>query len=225
MPEVNQNTDPDVTPVTTSPTAISPQPKTGDSNSADFEAAVAAAVAEQLKEMKTKVDKAYSQRDETLAQAEELKQKLTEQETQRLKAEGKELEALELQLAQEKAKSETLARRNIELTRDLELKNVLSKYDFRSDKASKMAFSEITGQLIQNENGSWQGKNGDTVEKVITDFMTSEDNEFLLKPKANTGGGDSTVASTKTSSSSTSTSLFGKTQAEVLKMAAEGKFR
>ena len=213
-------------------TTEKPEPTTvtdDDSNLRDdpkkFESEVEKAVAARLKDLKAKVDTAYSQRDLSIKEVEELKQKLSEQETAKLKAEGKEIEALELELSQERAKAETLAKRNIELTRDLEIKSILNGYDFRSDKASKMAFSEITGQLLQTETGSWQGRNGDKVEKIITDFMTSEDNEFLLKPKANSGSGNTTPASQKTQSSTTKGSLFERTQEEVLQMAAEGKFR
>jgi len=218
MTDVNNNQD-DNTDV---PPAPAPEAPNLGNDTKEFKDAVAAAVAEQLKDLKAKVDNAYSQRDTVVKEAEELKQKLSEQQTEKLKAEGKVAEALELELSQERAKSEVLAKRNIELTRDLEIKSVLNGYDFRSDKASKMAFSEITAQLVQTEQGSWQGKNGDKVEKIIGDFMSSEDNEFLLKPKANSGGGHLPTSPTSPPPSS-GKSLFQMTQKEVLEMAATGK--
>lgn len=216
MADVENNTPP-VVPEVTPPVT----PPADD----DFKAKLAAAVAEELKDIKLKLDKAHSQRDEVIAQSEALKQQVSDQKAEQLKAEGKHVEALELKLAESEARVAVLARRNIELTRDLEIKQLLSGYDFRSDKASKMAFAEVTSQLTQNEDGSWKGTNGDPVEKVIKDFMVSEDNEFLLKPKSNSGGGTPSTPSTPSSSPSPKKSLFELTQAEVIQMAAEGKFR
>lgn len=193
-----------------------------DSNE-NIEALVEERVAKALKDIKGKLDKAYNVRDEALKEAAELKQKEKEMEISRLKEEGKHKEASEAQVADLQAKLNALEKRNIELTRDLDVRNQLGAFTFRSDKASEMAFKEIVAELVQDENGSWQHKSGNKVSDFIKSFVEDETNSFLFKQKESSGSGSTTVNSS--SSSDTSKSIFDRSQDEVLKLAAEGKLR
>jgi hypothetical protein len=187
----------------------------------DVTAQIQAGIDEALKDIKAKLDKAYGARDEALAKIKTFEQKEREAELKRLQDEGKHKEAFEMQLAEERAAREALEKRNVELTRDLEVKNALAGYELRNDKAFEMAYREVTDQLVRNEQGVWVHKSGVTIKDFLKTFAENSDNSFLFKAKVSTGGGSS---STKTTSTSTKAkSLFELSQAEVLQMAREGK--
>ena len=179
-------------------------------------------ISEALADIKVKLDKAYGARDEALRKLAEAEQAKKEAELARLKEEGKVAEALEMQLAEERTKREALERRTIELTRDLELRNTLSAYTFRNDKAIDMAYREIVGQLVQNEHGVWVHKSGVQIKDFVKQFVEDDSNAFLLKPKVSSGSGSSSVKAPDTSSNGKK-SLFSMSQEEVLKLAREGK--
>jgi hypothetical protein len=179
---------------------------------------------ESLKPIKEKLDKAYSARDEALRKIAEYEQKEKEAELKRLQEEGKHKEAYEMQLAEERAKREAIEKRNIELTRDLEVKNVLTSVEFRNDRAAEIAYKEVVTQLVQNENGAWVHRSGVSIRDFIKSFVDDDNNAFLLKPKASSGSG-STSVKPSVSSGSEKKSLFSMSQEEVLKMAREGKLR
>jgi hypothetical protein len=179
-------------------------------------------VAEALKDIKSKLDNAYGARDDALKKVAELEQAKKEAELQRLKDEGKHKEVLELQLAEEKSKREILERKTIELTRDLELRNVLSSYSFRNDNAQEMAYREIVTQLVQNEQSIWVHKSGVPLRDFVKQFTDDEANSFLLKVKSSSGSGSSSAKPGNTSSDDKK-SLFSLSQEEVLKLAREGK--
>jgi hypothetical protein len=182
-----------------------------------LEAAVAAALAP----MKEKLDKAYNARDTALAQVAEKEQKEKEAEIARLNEEGKHKEAYEMQLAQEKAAREVLEKRVTELSRDGEVRSALSAYTFRTESAANMAFKEVIGDLVKNEQGQWvQQKSGKSINDAIKAFLDDDANSFLLKPKSNSGAGSSPATPNTTTSKK---SLFEMTQEEVLQLAAEGK--
>jgi hypothetical protein len=181
-------------------------------------------VSEAVKDIKAKLDNAYGARDEAFRKLADIEQKQKEQELERLKKEGKEKEALELQLTEERTKRELLEKRTVELTRDLELRNTLSAYQFRNDTAVDMAYREIVSQLVQNDKGIWVHKSGVSVKDFVKQFTEEETNSFLLKPKVSSGGG-TTTTQTNNSSSNGKKSLFQMSQDEVLKLAGEGKLR
>ena len=180
-------------------------------------------VDEQLKEIKGKLDKAFAARDEALKKVAEFEAQKKEAELARLKEEGKHKEAYELQLTEMSAKLSAAEKRNIELTRDIEVRNALAAQPFRNDSAREMAYREIVGQLVQNEQGVWVHKTGVGINDYITVFADNDANSFLFKPKASTGSGSSGV--NNTNNSSEKKSLFAMSQDEVLKMAREGKLR
>jgi len=181
-------------------------------------------IAEALKPIKEKLDNAYSARDEALSKVAEFEQKEKEAQLARLQEEGKYKEAYEMQLAEEKARREALEKRNVELTRDIDVNSELAKYDFRTAKAKNMAFQEVISDLVQNENGVWVHKSGVSVSDFVRTFSESDDNAFLFKQKASSGAG--TITPTPSNpSATTSNSLYSMSQDEVLRLAAEGKLR
>ena len=182
-----------------------------------------------LKDIKGKLDKAYNARDEANRKAAEAEAKLREAEVKRLQDEGKHKEALELQLeeernrlAEERARREAVERRNIELSRDSEVRSALIGTPFRSERAARTAFREIVDELVVDEQGVWKHKSGTLLNDFVKAFLADEDNSYLLKPKASTGGGTSNMSG-GTNTDTSGKSLFQRSQAEVLKMAAEGK--
>lgn len=191
-----------------------------DLSDPEIQALVKTAVAEELKEVKAKLDAAYGKRDEALQRVAEFEQKERDAEVARLQEEGKHREAFELQLAEMKASRDALVKRNIELTRDIDTRNALAGFSFRNEKAAKMAFEEVTSQLVQNEAGEWVHKSGVTVKDFVKAFAENEDNAFLFKQKQNSGNGSQDP---KPPQGGKPKSLFEMSQDEVLKMAAEGK--
>ena len=127
-------------------------------NQVDINKLVQDKVDEALKEIKGKLDKAYGARDEALRKVADFENEKKEAELKRLQDEGKHKEAYELQLAEERAKRESVEKKNIELTRDIEVRNALASQPFRNDNASEMAYREIVGQLVRNEQGVWVHK-------------------------------------------------------------------
>ena len=196
------------------------QNKKIDPTNPEIQAMIKSAVAEAVKDVKVKLDAAYAKRDEALQKVSEFEQKERDLEIKRLQDAGKEREAFELQLAELKANQETLQKRNLELSRDVDARQALSAFAFRNEKAAKMAFDEVTSQLVQNEKGEWVHKSGVTVKDFVKTFAENEDNAFLFKQKQNSGNGSQNIPP---SSNTTKKSLFEMTQDEVLQMAAEGK--
>ena len=196
------------------------QNKKIDPTNPEIQAMIKSAVAEAVKDVKVKLDAAYAKRDEALQKVSEFEQKERDLEIKRLQDAGKEREAFELQLAELKANQETLQKRNLELSRDVDAREALSAFAFRNEKAAKMAFDEVTSQLVQNEKGEWVHKSGVAVKDFVKTFAENEDNAFLFKQKQNSGNGSLNIPP---SSNTTKKSLFEMTQDEVLQMAAEGK--
>lgn len=196
------------------------QNKKIDPTNPEIQAMIKSAVAEAVKDVKVKLDAAYAKRDEALQKVSEFEQKERDLEIKRLQDAGKEREAFELQLAELKANQETLQKRNLELSRDVDARQALSAFAFRNEKAAKMAFDEVTSQLVQNEKGEWVHKSGVAVKDFVKTFAENEDNAFLFKQKQNSGNGSQNIPP---SSNTTKKSLFEMTQDEVLQMAAEGK--
>lgn len=196
------------------------QNKKIDPTNPEIQAMIKSAVAEAVKDVKVKLDAAYAKRDEALQKVSEFEQKERDLEIKRLQDAGKEREAFELQLAELKANQETLQKRNLELSRDVDARQALSAFAFRNEKAAKMAFDEVTSQLVQNEKGEWVHKSGVAVKDFVKTFAENEDNAFLFKQKQNSGNGSQNIPP---SNNTTKKSLFEMTQDEVLQMAAEGK--
>lgn len=188
----------------------------------EIEARVTAAVEERLKPIKEKLDSAYSQRDEAAKRAELAELKAKELEIQKLKDEGKAVEALEAQLAAATARAAALEQQNTELARNNELRAALQGLKFRSDKASRSAFNDIVGELI-NDNGVWKHKSGSSIADAVRAYAEDEDNAYLFTPVQNSGSGADYKPPKHSQSPNETKSLFAMSQAEVLKLAKEGK--
>ncbi len=194
-----------------------------NNNVPDIDKIVQEKIDEQLKDIKAKLDKAYGSRDEALAKVKEFEKKEREAELKRLQEEGKHKEAFEMQLAEERAARTAAEKRNIELTRDIDVRSALTNQPFRSDNALEMAYREIVGQLVQNEQGVWVHKTGLSIRDYVKAFAENDSNSFLFKVKASSGSGSSGVNTSNNTSEKKS--LFAMSQEEVLDMARKGKLR
>jgi len=181
-------------------------------------------VAESLKELKDKLDDSYKKRDDALKRVAEIEQRQKEEHLKRLEEDGKHKEILELKLAEANAKSETLQKRNTELARDVKVRSQLSSLQFRNDRAVEIAYKEIVGTLVQDEAGNWKHETGVSIEDYVQAFSKDEENAFLFKVKANSGGG-TTTSGQGAGTSTKKNSLFDYSQEEIIKMAREGKLR
>lgn len=187
---------------------------------------VAERIEKELAPIKSKLDKAYQQRDETLAKLAEFERKEKEARMKLLEDEGKHKEVYELRLAEEKAANEALRRQNTELSRDVSVRDAISGLPFRSAKSQDMAFKEITNNLVQNEQGMWVHRSGISIREYCNAFSKDEENSFLFKPKTNSGSGaPASNSGNSKPGAEKPTSLFKMPQAEVLKLAAEGKLK
>lgn len=178
----------------------------------------------ELANIKGKLDAAFKQRNEYQAKVAAFEAKEREATLKKLAEDGKIKEAYEIQLAEERAANAELAKRNTELSRDVAVRDALQALPFRNEKAATMAFQEITSNLVQDENKQWVHRSGISVKEYCEAFSKDDDQAFLFKAKVNSGAGTSATNSGNGSpSDSKPKSLFAMSQAEVLKLAAEGK--
>jgi len=175
-----------------------------------------------LKPIKDKLDKAYGERDTLKNELKELKKQLREAELQKLKDEGKEKEHFEGVIADLEDTVKNLQQEIVELTRDNTVQKVLGGYKFRNKKAAALAASTVTDELVQDDKGKWVHNSGKSIEDYVKAFSEDEDNAFMFEPVENRGtqSPPGTKPGTKTTKSG---SLFGRSQQEVLQMAADGK--
>lgn len=169
---------------------------------------------EGLKDIKSKLDSAYSARDAAITEAATLKEAQRQQEIARLQAEGKDKEAAELQLKAEKARADALEETNTRLTRDAEVRTALLGYKFRTVAAARTAANEVTIDLVRDQNGVWVHKSGITIDAAAKKFLSDPENEYLLQPKENSGSGLPPVITTQTKD--TNTSIFALPQDQVM---------
>jgi hypothetical protein len=186
----------------------------------EMEALIEARADEKLKSIKEKLDGAYSARDAATAAlaAKELKER--EAEIARLREAGKDKEAYDIEIATERTRNAELSRQNVELTRDIELKSLLASFNFRNDSAREMAYREIVGQAVRNEQNVWVHKSGASMADFVKSFAAHDDNLFLFAQKKNSGGD---LGKPKSSSEKSVGKLADLSQEEILKLAREGK--
>jgi hypothetical protein len=182
---------------------------------------IEAIVQERLAKMKANMDRMSKERDEALKLKAEMESKQKEEAIARMKEEGKIQEALELELAEAKAKLEVYAKETTQLKRDSVLNDALAGMDFRNDKSRDMARREIVEQLVQNEEGQWVHSTGSNIRDYVEAYAKSEDNSFLFRVKSNTGAGTGNPAGAP---STDVTKPIGElTTQEILALAAKGK--
>jgi DNA polymerase III gamma/tau subunit len=182
---------------------------------------IEAAVQDRLQQMKQNMDRMVRERDEALKKAAEVEQAQKAAEIERLEAEGKLKEALEMKLAEANAKLKVFEEENTKLNRDNVVNTQLATLEFRNERSRQMAQRDIVEQLVQNENGAWVHKSGSSIQEFIDSYSKSEDNSFLFRVKANSGAGTATPSAP--SQTEVPKSLSEMTSEEVLAMAAKGQ--
>ena len=178
-------------------------------------------VSAQLAKIKGNLDKAYGERDTALNKLAEIERAQKEAELKKLEEEGKWREAAALRDKEAKEQLEKLKKQNIELTRNAHVRLLLTPLEFRNAKAASHAFSEITAELVQDASGVWKHKDGRSVEQFIEAYQKDPENEFLFKPKSNSGGGS--TSKTGGAGQPAAGSLASMSQDDVLKLAREGR--
>jgi hypothetical protein len=181
-------------------------------------------IEEALKPIKSNLDKAYGERDRYKDQLEKIEKEKREAELKRLEEEGKHKEVYEARLKEEREAREKLERQNIELTRNIEVRNSLSTLQFRNANALEMAQKEIVGQLVRNDQGFWVHRSGISIQDFVKAFADNDENAFLFKVKVSSGGGSTSSTSIPVADVKKK-SLFEMSQEEVIKLAQEGKLR
>lgn len=145
------------------------------------------AVNERLAPIKESLNSAYSERDEAKREAAAIKQQAHEAQLAALKEEGKESEALKLQLSDLQGKYDALLSKQTELSRDNTISDAIAGLEFKNDTARKLALAEISKDLVQDEAGNWVHKSGISVQEYA-DFMKSSDEyAFLIKQPTSSG--------------------------------------
>lgn len=180
-----------------------------------------AIIEERLKPIKASLDKAYGDRDAAQKKLDELEKARRQEELTRLEAEGKHREAYEIRLAEERKAREAAEARAVELTRDVQLKDALGGFKFRSEKAATMAYSEIVTDLVKDANNKWIHKSGASISEFVKAYEENEANQFLFEPRVSRGPGLKNLKGP--GETEKKGSLFSVSQDEVIKMAAEGK--
>lgn len=178
-------------------------------------------VEERLAKMKANMDRMSKERDEALKQKSDMEAAQKEKEIARMKEEGKMQEALELEVADLKAKLSTYEEQNTKLTRDNVLSQALAGMDFRNEKSRDMAKREIVDQLIQGEDSKWVHSSGMTITDFVESYAKSEDNSFLFKAKTNSGAGTGTPAGAP--STEQAKAIGDLSTQEILALAAKGQ--
>lgn len=189
----------------------------------DLQAQIDAAVNEKLKDIKSRLDSVYAERDALKKQSQEMTDKLAAAERQRLAAEGKELEAAKLHLEEIQRKNAELEAQLVAATRDNQLQSMLASLPFRTEKARQQALREITSDLTRTSEGTWVTKTGTPVETFVKQYADDSENSYLFKQPTSSGGGSRQESSSTAGAGKKS--LFEMSQADVIKMAKEGKLR
>jgi len=182
---------------------------------------IEAIVEQRLAKMKANMDRMASERDEALKLKADLEAKAKEDTIARMKEEGKLQEALEMELADARAKLASFEEQNTKLSRDNVLNQALAGIDFRNEKSRDMARREIVEQLVQNEEGAWVHSTGSDIRDYVEAYAKSEDNSFLFRVKSNSGAGTGNPAGAP--STDVAKSIGQMTTQEILALAAKGK--
>lgn len=182
---------------------------------------IEAIVEQRLAKMKANMDRMASERDEALKLKADLEAKAKEDTIARMKEEGKLQEALEMELADARAKLASFEEQNTKLSRDNVLNQALAGMEFRNEKSRDMARREIVEQLVQNEEGVWVHSTGSDIRDYVEAYAKSEDNSFLFRVKSNSGAGTGNPAGAP--STDVAKSIGQMTTQEILALAAKGK--
>jgi hypothetical protein len=146
-------------------------------------------VSKAIKNIKGNLDSAYQQRDEALAQVALAKEEKQKAEIAALEKAGKHQEIMQIKLNELTAKLESYEQKNTELSRDNAVRTQLSALNFKSDKAAKMAYTDIVSSLKRDATGNWVHENGASIEETVSSYAKDDNNAFLFSVKANVGTG------------------------------------
>jgi hypothetical protein len=182
---------------------------------------VEAIVQERLAQMKENMNRMSKERDEALKLKAEMEQSKKDADISRMKEEGKLQEALELEVADLKAKLGVYEVETTKLRRDGVLNDALAGMEFRNDKSRDMARQDIVSGLVQDDDGSWKHNSGTNINDYVAAYAQSEDNSFLFRTKSNTGAGSGSPAGAP--STDVSKSIGDMSTSEILALAAKGK--
>ncbi len=178
-------------------------------------------VADELKQMKANVDKAYKKSEELVRENAKLKSEAQDKQRKQLEDEGKHYEASKLKNVELEENNRILQERLTSLTRDRELEKHLGSLDFRNDFARETAFKTILPELVQDQDGSWVHKSGASIYDYLKAFAKDPNKDFLFKQKENSGAGsNSNKGSTTVTRPKT---LSGMSTEELLSLAESGK--
>ena len=178
-------------------------------------------VADELKQMKSNVDKAYKQVEAVTRENTRLKAESQDKQRKQLEDEGKHYEAEKLKNAELSETVKILQERLTSVTRDRELEKHLSSLEFRNDYARETAFSNILQELVQDTDGAWVHKSGASIPDYLKAFVKDPNKEFFFKPKENSGAGSTSAKNT--AAAGRPKSLSGLSSEELLNLAANGK--
>lgn len=191
--------------------------------SKEFEDAVTQRVQEELRQMKSNMDKAYAKITDLTKENTVLKDREKELSRKRLADEGKHLELKELELTELKEKLRLAEEKYVRTTRDSTLQSALSSLDFRNEFARNLAFKEIVGELEQEEDGTWIHQSGVPLQEYVRTFSKEPQREFLFKPRENQGSGTSKTENAGRNSKGRPKTLDGLSISEILQLAEEGR--
>ena len=155
----------------------------------DIKRLVDAEVAKAIKNIKSNLDNAYSERDNALAAVAEAKSEKQKAEIEALEKQGKHSEVMQMKIAEMSAKLETYEQKNTELSRDNAVRSQLNSLNFKSDKAANMAYQDIVGSLRKDATGNWVHENGLSINDAVSSYAKDDNNAFLFSVKANAGSG------------------------------------
>ena len=155
----------------------------------DIKSLVDAEVSKAIKNIKSNLDNAYSERDNALAAVAEAKSDKQKAEIEALEKQGKHSEVMQMKIAEMSAKLETYEQKNTELSRDNAVRSQLNSLNFKSDKAANMAYQDIVGSLKKDATGNWVHENGLSINDAVSSYSKDDNNAFLFSVKANAGSG------------------------------------
>ena len=155
----------------------------------DIKSLVDAEVSKAIKNIKSNLDNAYTERDKAIAAVAEVKSEKQKAEIEALEKQGKHSEVMQMKIAEMSAKPETYEQKNTELSRDNAVRSQLNSLNFKSDKAAKMAYQDIVGSLKKDATGNWVHENGLSINDAVSSYSKDDNNAFLFSVKANAGSG------------------------------------
>lgn len=175
--------------------------------------------------VKENIKKAYQEKEEMSKELESLRQAKRDHELRALEEAGKKDEADQMRMQEYKDQVESLRGQLTGATRDAALKGALAGMEFRSDKASLVAYQDIVGTLIQDASGTWVSPNGQSINDYVQFYAQDDSNSFLFKSKQSSGSSAMAQATNATSQPVSGTlDIKNLSGTELVQAIAEGKF-